>query len=132
DISSASDERGSGTMGGRLRRDTLLKGLGAGALLPLLYAGAAERAEAAGQTYSFYLVSHNGPGNAFMEAESKGVAAAGRDLGVKTTFIGPKPGNETEQISMLRSAIAASPDGIAFSLYSPGPSTALIKDAQSK
>jgi simple sugar transport system substrate-binding protein len=68
-----------------------------------------------------------------MGAESKGVAAAGKDLGVKTIFTGPTTANsESQQLQLLRSAIASNPDGIAFSLFSPGPSTALINQMKAK
>lgn len=141
EVETGIDESASGSETARsITRAAFLGAASAGALLPLLGSVDHETALAEGsrstqrsKNLTFYLVSHVGPGNSFMEAESKGVAAAGKDLGVRAIFTGPTtPNSESEQLQLLRSAIATNPAGIAFSLFSPGPSTNLVKEMHSK
>ena len=75
--------------------------------------------------YTFYIVSHGGPGDPFWGVVMKGMqdAAAmitnGTDDVVKATYLGPAVYSVTELVNMLNSAIAARPDGIVATITDP-------------
>ena len=68
---------------------------------------------------TYYLVSFQGAINTFMSVEQKGVEQAGKDLGIKAVFEGPSTYSVPQQISLLKTAAAAKPCGIATGLADP-------------
>lgn len=77
------------------------------------------------EEYTFYIVSHGGPGDPFWGVVMKGMqdAAAmlndGTDDTINATYLGPAVYSVTELVNMLNSAIAARPDGIACTITDP-------------
>lgn len=76
-------------------------------------------ASAASGSCTYYLVSFQGAINTFMAAEQKGVQAAGKTFGVHAVFEGPSTFSVPQQVSLLRSAAASHPCGIATGLADP-------------
>lgn len=75
--------------------------------------------------YTFYVVSHGGPGDPFWGVVIKGMqdAAAMLTSGtgdvIKATYLGPAVYSVTELVNMLNSAIAARPNGIVCTITDP-------------
>jgi simple sugar transport system substrate-binding protein len=67
--------------------------------------------------YTFYFVSHGGPGDAYWQPFINGVNDAAKALNVKIVYVYPqKQGDVNELIKQLNSAIAAKPDGIGVTI----------------
>jgi len=68
--------------------------------------------------YTFYIVSHGGPGDPFWGVVMKGMQDAADLLSkgtgdtIKATYLGPAVYSVTELVNMLNSAIAARPQGM--------------------
>jgi len=89
--------------------------------LAVLFLGGLVMAE----EYTFYIVSHGGPGDPFWGVVMKGMQDAAEMLSkgtgdtIKATYLGPAVYSITELVDMLNSAIAARPDGIACTITDP-------------
>lgn len=70
---------------------------------------------------TYYVVSEFGPANPFMAVEAKGVDQAAAALHIRAVFSGPSgtTGSIPVMLSLLQSAIAAQPCGIATQLADP-------------
>jgi simple sugar transport system substrate-binding protein len=67
--------------------------------------------------FTFYFVSHGGPGDPYWQAFINGVNDAEKALNVKIVYVYPqKEGDVNELIKQLNSAIAAKPDGIGVTV----------------
>lgn len=67
--------------------------------------------------YTFYFVSHGGPGDPYWQTFINGVNDAAKALGVKIVYVYPqRQGDVGELIKQLNSAIAAKPDGIGVTI----------------
>ncbi len=75
--------------------------------------------------YTFYVVSHGGPGDPFWGVVMKGMQDAADLLSkgtgdtIKATYLGPAVYSVTELVNMLNSAIAARPHGIVCTITDP-------------
>ena len=75
--------------------------------------------------YTFYIVSHGGPGDPFWGVVMKGMQDAAAFLNnatddtINATYFGPEVYSVTKLVDMLNSAIAARPDGIAATITDP-------------
>jgi simple sugar transport system substrate-binding protein len=75
--------------------------------------------------YTFYIVSHGGPGDPFWGVVMKGMQDAADLLSkgtgdtIKATYLGPAVYSVTELVNMLNSAIAARPQGIVCTITDP-------------
>jgi simple sugar transport system substrate-binding protein len=75
--------------------------------------------------YTFYIVSHGGPGDPFWGVVMKGMQDAADFLNkatgdtIKVAYFGPKVYSVTELVDMLNSAIAARPNGLAVTITDP-------------
>jgi simple sugar transport system substrate-binding protein len=75
--------------------------------------------------YTFYIVSHGGPGDPFWGVVMKGMQDAavllskGTGDTIKATYLGPAVYSVTELVNMLNSAIAAHPQGIVCTITDP-------------
>jgi simple sugar transport system substrate-binding protein len=75
--------------------------------------------------YTFYIVSHGGPGDPFWGVVMKGMQDAADLLSkgtgdtIKATYLGPAVYSVTELVNMLNSAIAAHPQGIVCTITDP-------------
>lgn len=80
---------------------------------------------AIGAEYTFYIVSHGGPGDPFWGVVMKGMEDAAAFLNkatgdtVKVAYFGPQVYSVTELVDMLNSAIAARPNGLAVTITDP-------------
>lgn len=78
-----------------------------------------------GAEYTFYIVSHGGPGDPFWGVVMKGMQDAAEMLSkgtgdtVKAIYLGPAIYSIPELVNMLNSAIAARPNGIACTITDP-------------
>lgn len=78
-----------------------------------------------GAEYTFYIVSHGGPGDPFWGVVMKGMQDAAEMLSkgtgdtVKAIYLGPVIYSIPELVNMLNSAIAARPNGIACTITDP-------------
>jgi len=83
---------------------------------------------------AYYIVSEFGPANPFMAVEARGMQAAARQLHIHAVFSGPTgtEGSIPIMESLLRSAIAAHPCGIATQLADPTALNAPIEGALAK
>ena len=78
-----------------------------------------------GAEYTFYVVSHGGPGDPFWGVVMKGMEDAAQMLStgtgdvVKAIYLGPAVYSVAEFVNMLNSAIAARPHGIACTITDP-------------
>lgn len=103
----------------RLRRIVLMTfGLVLLAGSYLFATGQSEKAAAPSKPeYTFYFVSHGGPGDPYWQAFINGVNDAAKALGVKIVYVYPqKQGDVNELIKQFNSAIAAKPDGIGVTI----------------
>lgn len=82
--------------------------------------------------YTFYYVSHGGPGDPWWGPVIKGTQDASKLLNVETHYLGPKVFSIEELTSMMESAIAARPDGIVLTITSVEPLDPLVKEAKAK
>lgn len=117
-------EEGSGLS----RRDLIVKGglVTAGATLlgsPELAGAAVRRASRAQASYKYAVITH-GAGDVFWAVVKRGVAKAGSDLGVSTTY-SESFNDPQKQAQLIDTAVARKPNGIAVS--APNPSA--IKDS---
>lgn len=87
----------------------------------------ATAANASSCTYD--IVSYHGPYDPFMAVVAKGVAAAGKQLGIHAVFEGPKELSDTQEANILASTVAAHPCGIAVLLSDPTDLTRSIDTA---
>ena len=77
------------------------------------------------EEFTFYVVSHGGPGDPFWGVVMKGMqdAAAmitnGTEDTINAIYLGPAVYSLTELVNMLNSAIAARPDGIVATITDP-------------
>jgi len=75
--------------------------------------------------YTFYVVSHGGPGDPFWGVVMKGMQDAAAFLNkatndtIKAIYFGPEVYSVTKLVDMLNSAIAARPNGIAATITDP-------------
>jgi len=75
--------------------------------------------------YTFYVVSHGGPGDPFWGVVMKGMQDAADLLSkgtgdtIKATYLGPAVYSVTELVNMLNSAIAARPQGVVCTITDP-------------
>lgn len=75
--------------------------------------------------YTFYIVSHGGPGDPFWGVVMKGMQDAAAFLNratddkITVNYFGPEVYSVTKLVDMLNSAIAARPDGIAVTITDP-------------
>lgn len=78
-----------------------------------------------GAEYTFYVVSHGGPGDPFWGVVMKGMQDAadmltkGTGDTIRATYLGPAVYSVTELVNMLNSAIAARPQGIVCTITDP-------------
>lgn len=104
----------------RLVSSQLILGL---ALLLLIFVsfGCAASAE----TFTFYVVSHGGPGDPFWGVVMKGMEESADYLNkatgdtINATYSGPAKYSIEQMVDMLNSAIATRPDGIAVTITDP-------------
>jgi len=81
--------------------------------------------------YTFYFVSHGGPGDAYWQPFINGVNDAAKALNVKIVYVYPqKQGDVNELIKQLNSAIAAKPDGIGITIDNEEGFAAPLQDAK--
>jgi simple sugar transport system substrate-binding protein len=81
--------------------------------------------------YTFYFVSHGGPGDPYWVAFINGVNDAEKALNVKIVYVYPqKQGDVNELIKQLNSAIAAKPDGIGITVDNEEGFSAPLLDAK--
>ncbi|HVO40263.1 MAG TPA: substrate-binding domain-containing protein [Spirochaetia bacterium] len=81
--------------------------------------------------YTFYFVSHGGPGDPYWQAFINGVNDAAKSLNVKIVYVYPqKEGDVNELIKQLNSAIAAKPDGIGVTIDDEQGFSAPLLDAK--
>jgi simple sugar transport system substrate-binding protein len=81
--------------------------------------------------YTFYFVSHGGPGDAYWQPFINGVNDAAKALNVKIVYVYPqKQGDVNELIKQLNSAIAAKPDGIGITIDNVEGFAAPLQDAK--
>jgi simple sugar transport system substrate-binding protein len=66
--------------------------------------------------YTFYYVSHGGPGDPWWAPVIKGAELAGRLLGVKVVYLGPEKFSVKWLVDTLQAAVAAKPDGIIITM----------------
>jgi simple sugar transport system substrate-binding protein len=66
--------------------------------------------------YTFYYISHGGPGDPWWAPVIKGAELAGRLLGVKVVYLGPEKFSVKWLVDTLQSAVAAKPDGIIITI----------------
>jgi simple sugar transport system substrate-binding protein len=71
--------------------------------------------------FTFYYVSHGGPGDPWWAPVIKGTQDASKLLGVKTVYLGPEKFSIKALTDMLESAIAAKPDGIILTITAVEP-----------
>jgi simple sugar transport system substrate-binding protein len=101
--------------------------LGAGILLAGIAAGSAAHAEAG--KLRFYVNFIGGPEIQFFAVVKRGVEEAGKDLGVEAIYSGPKCCDINLQAQLLKSNVAAKPDGIAVEFNDPKALSQPILDA---
>jgi simple sugar transport system substrate-binding protein len=82
--------------------------------------------------YTFYFVSHGGPGDPWWQPVIKGSQDASELLNVHTIYEGPAVFSIGELASMMESAIAARPDGIICTITDVTAMDPLVRDAVSK
>ncbi len=93
-------------------------------ILSLLWAGLVSAGLLAAE-YTFYIVSHGGPGDPFWGVVMKGMQDAAAMLSkgtgdtIRATYLGPAVYSIPELVDMLNSAIAARPQGIACTITDP-------------
>jgi simple sugar transport system substrate-binding protein len=81
--------------------------------------------------YTFYFVSHGGPGDAYWQPFINGVNDAAKSLNVKIVYVYPqKQGDVNELIKQLNTAIAAKPDGIGVTVDNEEGFSAPLLDAK--
>ncbi len=81
--------------------------------------------------YTFYFVSHGGPGDSYWQPFINGVNDAAKALNVKIVYVYPqKQGDVNELIKQLNSAIAAKPDGIGVTIDDEEGFSAPLLDAK--
>lgn len=81
--------------------------------------------------YTFYFVSHGGPGDPYWQAFINGVNDAAKSLNVRIVYVYPqKEGDVNELIKQLNSAIAAKPDGIGVTVDDEQGFSAPLLDAK--
>jgi simple sugar transport system substrate-binding protein len=81
--------------------------------------------------YTFYFVSHGGPGDAYWQPFINGVNDAAKSLNVRIVYVYPqKQGDVNELIKQLNSAIAAKPDGIGITIDNVEGFAAPLQDAK--
>jgi simple sugar transport system substrate-binding protein len=81
--------------------------------------------------YTFYFVSHGGPGDPYWQAFINGVNDASKAFNVKIVYVYPqKQGDVNELIKQLNSAIAAKPDGIGVTVDNVEGFSAPLLDAK--
>jgi simple sugar transport system substrate-binding protein len=81
--------------------------------------------------YTFYFVSHGGPGDPYWQSFINGVKDSEKALGVKIVYVYPqKMGDVNELIKQLNSAIAAKPDGIGVTIDDEAGFSGPLLDAQ--
>jgi simple sugar transport system substrate-binding protein len=81
--------------------------------------------------YTFYFVSHGGPGDPYWQAFINGVNDAAKALNVRIVYVYPqKQGDVNELIKQLNSAIAARPDGIGITIDDEQGFSAPLLDAK--
>ncbi|HUI72645.1 MAG TPA: substrate-binding domain-containing protein, partial [Spirochaetia bacterium] len=95
-------------------------------------AGQGERGAAPSKPeYTFYFVSHGGPGDPYWQAFINGVNDAAKELNVKIVYVYPqKEGDVNELIKQLNSAIAAKPAGIGVTVDDEQGFSAPLLDAK--
>lgn len=86
-------------------------------------------AKAANQKLKFYVNFIGGPEIQFFAVVKRGVEDAGRDLGVDAIYSAPKCCDINMQTEMLRSNVAAKPNGIAVEFNDPKALTKPILEA---
>lgn len=98
----------------------------------LFATGQGEKGAAASKPeYTFYFVSHGGPGDAYWQPFINGVNDAAKSLNVKIVYVYPqKQGDVNELIKQLNSAIAARPDGIGITIDNEEGFSAPLLDAK--
>jgi simple sugar transport system substrate-binding protein len=101
----------------------------AGAMLEGAVDVAAAPADA---TNRYYAIAHSGPSDPFWAIESRGVAAAGRDLHVNAVFEGPPTFSISGEVDLFNAAVASRPLGIAVTLADPHALSAPINRALSQ
>ena len=69
--------------------------------------------------YTFYFVSHGGPGHPFWTVVIKGMEDAAKRYNVKAVYYGPEVFSIEEMLDMLETAIEAKPDGLACTITVP-------------
>src|SRR5262245_27537656 len=107
------------------RRGLILAGLVVAALLPVFQG----RAVAADEKPKFYVNFIGGPEIQFFAVVKRGVEDAGRDLNVDAIYSAPKCCDINLQAQLLKSNVAAKPDGIAVEFNDPKALSRPILDA---
>jgi len=94
--------------------------------------GQGEKGAAPGKPeYTFYFVSHGGPGDPYWQAFINGVNDSARSMNVKIVYVYPqKEGDVNELVKQLNSAIAARPDGIGVTVDDEQAFSAPLLDAR--
>jgi len=93
---------------------------------------------ALGEDFTFYVVSHGGPGDPFWGIVMKGVEDAARLINqgtedkVEAIYLGPPKYSVEELVNMLNSAIATDPDGLAVTITDPAAIERPLQGAISK
>jgi len=107
-----------------------LKGLLiAGMLLAIGGTVAGHDAEAQDKKLKFYVNFIGGPEIQFFAVVKRGVEDAGKDLGVEAIYSAPKCCDINLQAQLLKSNVAAKPDGIAVEFNDPKALSKPILDA---
>jgi len=93
--------------------------------------GQGEKGGSAKPEFTFYFVSHGGPGDAYWQPFINGVNDAAKSLNVKIVYVYPqKQGDVNELIKQLNTAIAAKPDGIGVTIDNEEGFSAPLLDAK--
>jgi simple sugar transport system substrate-binding protein len=81
--------------------------------------------------FTFYFVSHGGPGDPYWQAFINGVNEEAKQLNVKIVYVYPqRQGDVGELIKQLNSAMAAKPDGIGVTVDNVSGFSAPLLDAK--
>jgi simple sugar transport system substrate-binding protein len=99
---------------------------------PIFATGQGEKGAAATKPeYTFYFVSHGGPGDPYWQAFINGVNDVQKAMNIKIVYVYPqKQGDVNELIKELNSAIAAKPDGIGVTIDDEQGFSAPLLDAK--
>jgi rhamnose transport system substrate-binding protein len=87
--------------------------------------------EAAGESYSLYMIPKN-VGNPVFDLANKGMQAAAKELGHTTEFNGPTEADPQQQVQVINSAVAQGPDALIVSANDPDAILPALQNAKEK